>query len=109
MDLLSETGKLGAKPFSTPMVPNSQLTKDGELLEDPKRYRRLVGKLNYLTVIHPDITYSVSVISQFMASPTVHHWTALKYILCYLKRVPGQGIVYCNHGHYLIECFSNAY
>ena len=30
LDLLSEIGKLWTKPFSTPMVPNSQLTKDGE-------------------------------------------------------------------------------
>ena len=29
LDLLSETGKLGAKPCSTPMAPNVQLTKEG--------------------------------------------------------------------------------
>ena len=51
-DMLSETGKLGAKPCSTPMAPNVQLTHEGELFKDPTRYRRLVGKLNYLTVTH---------------------------------------------------------
>ena len=56
-DLLSETGKLGAKPCSTPMTPNVQITKEGDLFEDPKRYRRLVGKLNYLIVTRPDIAY----------------------------------------------------
>ena len=29
LDILFETGKLGAKPFSTPMAPNVQLTKEG--------------------------------------------------------------------------------
>ena len=48
-------------------------TRGGKLFEDPKKYRRLVGKLNYLTVIHPDIAYSVSVVSQYMSSPTVGH------------------------------------
>src|SRR5262249_13853466 len=52
LDLLTETGKLGAKLCSTPMVPNEHLTKDeGESFDDPERYRRLVGKLNYLTVM----------------------------------------------------------
>ena len=51
LDLLTETGKLGAKPCSTPMLPNLQLTKDGELFEDAGRYRRLVEKLNYLIVL----------------------------------------------------------
>ena len=56
-DLLFETGKLGAKLCSTPMTPNVQITKEGDLFEDPKRYRRLVEKLNYLIVTRPDIAY----------------------------------------------------
>ncbi|KAM7509738.1 hypothetical protein LguiB_008613 [Lonicera macranthoides] len=108
LDLLAETGKLGAKPCSTPMIPNVQLTKDGPLFEDPEKYRRLVGKLNYLTVTRPDIAYSVSVMSQFMSSPTIHHWEVLEQILCYLKGAPGRGILYANHGHTRIEGFSDA-
>ena len=46
------------------LAPNVQLTKEGELFEDPERYRRLVEKLNYLTITHPDIAYLVSVLSQ---------------------------------------------
>jgi hypothetical protein len=108
LDLLSGTGKLGAKPCRSPMVPNLQLTRDGELFEDPERYRRLVGKLNCLTVTRPDIAYSVSCVSQYMSSPTVDHWTAVKQILCYLERAPGRGILYTNHGHTRIECFADA-
>lgn len=43
LDLLSETGKVGAKPC-TPMMPGLQMLKHGELFEKPKRYMRLVGK-----------------------------------------------------------------
>jgi hypothetical protein len=71
-------------------------------------YRRLVGKLNYLTVTRPDIAYPVSIVSQFMASPRTTHWAALEQILCYLKGAPGRGIWYRNHGHTHIECFSDA-
>ena len=38
-----------------------------------KRYRRLVGKLNYLIVTRSNIPYSISVVNQYMFSPTVNH------------------------------------
>ena len=85
LDLLSETGKLGVKPCSSPMVPSVHLTKEGETFEDPERYRRLVGKLNYLTITRPDIAHSIIVVSQYMSSPTINHWAAVEQILCYLK------------------------
>ena len=56
-----------------PMTPNVQITKEGDLFEDPKRYKRLVGKLNYLIVTCPDIACSVSILSQYMSSPTINH------------------------------------
>ena len=72
-DLLSEIGKMRVKPCSSPMAPSVHLTREGEIFEDPERYRRLVGKLNYLTIKRLDIAYSVSVVSQYMSSPTVDH------------------------------------
>ena len=105
LDLLSKTRKLGAKPCSTPMTSNVQIIKEGDIFEDPKRYTRLVGKLNYLKVTRPDIAYSVSVLSQYMSSPTVSHWVAVEHILCYLKEAPGRGMLYKKHGHTKIECF----
>ena len=72
-NLLSETGKLGVKPCNSPIVPSVHLTREGEIFEDPERYRRLVGKLNYLTVTRPNIPHSVSIVSQYMSSPTVDH------------------------------------
>ena len=107
LDLLSETGKLGAKPCSSPMAPSVHLTREGELFEDLKRYRRLVGKLNYLTLTL-DIAHSVSVVSQYMSSPTVDNWAAVEHILCYLKGAPGRDILYSNHGHNRVERFTDA-
>ena len=107
-DLLSETRKLGVKPCSSPMVPGVHLTREGETFEDLERYRRPIGKLNYLTITRPDIAHSVSVVSQYMFAPTVNHWEAIELILCYLKRAPGYGILYSNHEPNRIECFSDA-
>ena len=84
LDLLSKTRKLWAKPCSSPMAQSLHLTREGELFGDLERYRRLVGKLNYLIVTRPDIAYSISFVSQYMSSPTVDHWAAVEQILCYL-------------------------
>ena len=108
LNLLSKTGKLGVKTCNSPIVPGVHLTREGETFEDPERYRRLVGKLNYLTVTHPGIAHSINVVSQYMSAPTVDHWAIVEQILCYLKGALGRGILYSNHGYNKIECFSDA-
>ena len=57
LDLLSETRKLATKPSQSPMAQSLHLTREGKVFKDPERYKRLVGKLNYLTVTCPIIAY----------------------------------------------------
>jgi hypothetical protein len=45
-----------------------------KLLSSPERYRRLVGKWNYLTITRQDASFTVSVVSQYMARPRCPHW-----------------------------------
>ncbi|XP_048232350.1 uncharacterized mitochondrial protein AtMg00810-like [Ricinus communis] len=93
LDLLKETGKIGAKPALTPMETKTKLNlEDGDPLTNIGHYQRLVGKLIYLTVTRPDISFAVSVISQFMHAPRTSHLEAIDRILSYLKGTPGQGI-----------------
>ena len=67
LDILEETGMLECKPVDTPMDLNVKLVPgQGEPLRDLRRYQRLVGKLNYLTITHPNISFPVSVVSQFL-------------------------------------------
>ena len=61
----------------TLMTLNVQITKEGDLFKDLERYRILVGKLNYLIVTRLKIAYSVSVLSQYISSPIVSHWTTV--------------------------------
>ena len=92
LDLLFEIEKLGVKLYSSPMVPCVHINKEGETFEDPKKYRSLVGKLNYLTVTRLDIAHSVSVVSHYMSSPTIDYWAVVEQILFYLKGARGRGI-----------------
>jgi transposase InsO family protein len=94
LDIISEAGLLGSKPISTPMDQNHQLARsEGELFSEPEKYRRLVGRLVYLTITRPELSYSVHVLAQFMSSPMITHWEAALRVLRYLKGCPGQGIL----------------
>ena len=60
LDILDETRLMGSKTVDTPMDPNVKLCVDlGELMTNPNNYGRLVGKLNYLTITRPDISFVV--------------------------------------------------
>ncbi|CAJ2657775.1 unnamed protein product [Trifolium pratense] len=100
---------IDCKPVDTPMDPNVKLLPDqGEPYSDPGRYRRLVGKLNYLTLTRPDILFPVSVVSQFLNSPCDSHWNAVVRILNYIKRAPGKGLVFTDNGRTNIVGYSDA-
>ena len=97
------------------MLPQIEVTiplncgiQDMGCYKNPERYRRVVGRLNYLTITRPDIAFPVSVVSQFMSSPRTAHWDAVCHILKYLKWAPGYGIKYQNHGHHNVEGFTDA-
>jgi hypothetical protein len=109
LDILQDTGYLGSKPVATPMESNLKLMPDeGDFIDDPDTYRRLVGKLIYLTITRPDISYAVSVVSQFMTNPRVPHMNAVIHILKYLKNAPGRGLFYRSSGHLRIEGYTDA-
>uniref|UniRef100_A0A2N9GSX8 Integrase catalytic domain-containing protein n=1 Tax=Fagus sylvatica TaxID=28930 RepID=A0A2N9GSX8_FAGSY len=109
LDILQDTGYLGSKPVATPMEPNLKLMPDeGDFVDDPDTYRRLVGKLIYLTITRPDISYAVSIVSQFITNPRVPHMNAVIRILKYLKNAPGRGLFCRSSGHLRIEGYTDA-
>ena len=106
LDILEETKLLGSKPVETPMGPNVKLYEDqGELQSNPKRYRHMVVKLNYLTITRLDISFAVSVLSQFMKDPRLPHWEVVIQIVRYLKAHPGCSLLYKANGHLGVEAY----
>ncbi|GFZ21891.1 hypothetical protein Acr_29g0010530 [Actinidia rufa] len=104
-----DIGMLGCRPASTPMVPNLKISAEsGELLPDPSIYQRLVGRLIYLTNTRPDLTFAVSIVSQFMHSPRTSHLDAVYHILRYLKSCPGRGLFYKSGVQSGLSCFTDA-
>ena len=99
---------MNSKSVDTPMDPNTKLLPyQGKPMWDPEQYRRLVGKLNYLTVTRFDISFIVIVVSQFLNSPCEDHWNAVIRILKYIKGSPSKGLLYGSNNHTRVFCYSD--
>lgn len=94
LDLLKDTGCLDCKPSSLPLQQNHALltSQDVPDISDVSLYRRIVGRLIYLTISRPDIAYTMHTLSQFLAHPKPIHLQATYRLLRYLKGTCGQGI-----------------
>ena len=109
LDILQDSGLTGARPTQFPMEQNLKLTTtDGELLNDATKYRRLVGRLIYLTVTRPDIVYSVQTLSQFMHEPRKPHWDAALRVLRYIKGTPGQGLLFSSNNSLALKAYCDS-
>lgn len=94
LDIITESGLLGAKSVSHPIEQNHKLTlASGDSLSGPFRYHRLVGRLIYLGITKPELSYAIHTLSQFMHDPKPDHWEAALRVVRYLKGNPGQGIL----------------
>jgi hypothetical protein len=67
-----------------------------------------MGKLVYLTVTRPDISYSVSQVSKFMHAPRTPHLEVIMKILRYLKGTPGKEILMKNNNSTEVCGYSDA-
>jgi hypothetical protein len=107
--LLSDSGFLGTKPVSTPSDPSTKLHNDaGQPYPDIPSYRRLIGRLLYLTTTRPDITFITQQLSQFLAKPTITHYHAATRVLRYLKNNPGRGLFFPRNSSLHLSGFSDA-
>ena len=108
LDILSDTGLTGAKPAKFPLPKALRLSIDtGHVLPNPEPYRRIIGRLLYLTLTRPDISYAVQHLSQFLQHPTDSHYSAAMHVLRYLKGTPNKGLFYLVTNNLNIVAYSD--
>ncbi|XP_019058443.1 PREDICTED: uncharacterized protein LOC109116811 [Tarenaya hassleriana] len=109
LELLEEFGMLGCKPIATPMDVTQKLSlESGDILEDPTLFRKLIGKLIYLSITRPDICFSVNKLSQYMSQPRSAHLQAGMRVLRYLKNDPSQGLLYATDSDISLSAYCDA-
>ena len=99
--VLQKFGMENAKPINTPVDASLKLVKTTEDCESVEQvqFQSAVGSLLYLSIMtRPDITYAVSNVAKFCASPSKQHWTAVKQITRYLKGTLSLGLLYRKDG-----------
>ncbi len=97
--MLHMFGMVHCNSTKVPMAKGVRLIVDmNEEKVDATTYRKMVGKLIYLVNTKPNLSFSMSVMSRFLAKPQQPHFNAVKQILRYLKDIIDCGILY-RRGH----------
>ena len=96
--VLERFAMVNCNPAKSPIPQKTELpTGNAEEVEFAKDipYQQLVGCLKWIaSSTRPDIAYAVSQLSRFNTAWTIHHWTAAKHVLRYLKGTEHVGITY---------------
>ncbi|WVZ85688.1 hypothetical protein U9M48_032583 [Paspalum notatum var. saurae] len=81
---------------------------NGTPLDDPSRYRHIVGSLVYLTVTRPDIAHAVHILTQFVSAPTSVHFGHLLRVLRYLQGTSSQCLFYARDSPLQLHAYSDS-
>nr|GEY07577.1 hypothetical protein CTI12_AA091260 [Tanacetum cinerariifolium] len=109
LDLLIDAGLTGTKPSPFPLLTQLKLSLDkGTIFKDVGVYRRLAGRLLYLNMTKPDISYVVQHLSQFVSAPKDVHMQAALHLLRYLKGTISKGLFYHVQPYLQMTGFSDA-
>ena len=97
--MLKHFGMFESKSVNNPIMPGFKMSRDDHgVTVDETYFKQMMGSLMYLIGTHPDIMFSISLISRYLAKPTELHLQAAKKILRYLKGTTNYGILYKKRG-----------
>ena len=100
--VLKRFNMINVKPAATPIAQHFKLSKaqvPGSVEESKEMesipYANIIGSLMYAMICtRPDISHAVSITSRYMSDFGREHWSALKWMLRYLRGAGNFGILY---------------
>ena len=108
-DILVVASMADCKPVVTPLPLQLNLRVENDVqFSNPKFFRTLAGKLQYLTLTRPDIQFTVNYVCQKMHSPMVSDCNLLKRILRYVKGTTTMGISIIKDTDFKLRAYSDS-
>ncbi|KAL8151262.1 hypothetical protein V2J09_021070 [Rumex salicifolius] len=96
-------------PTKSPLDRGVKLSSaPNEFMVDATPYRRLIGKLNFITQSKPNISFVVQHLIQFMHSPTPQHYKAAMHTLLFLKGTMNFGLLLNNTPDYKLQGYCDS-
>lgn len=93
---------------ATPLPKGHKFDPQSPTLADAEQFRRLIGRLLYLNLTMPNITYIVQHLSQFVVNPCDTHMQAALHVVKYLKGTFTMGLFYSSTSTFDIEVYCNS-
>ncbi|XP_074288351.1 uncharacterized protein LOC141613508 [Silene latifolia] len=109
MDILNDLKMENCSDAKFPMQQGLKLSIDqGELLDNPEQYRRLIRRSLYLNMSRLDISYGVQHLSQFVSNSRIPQMQAALHVVKYLKSTINAGLFYSAQSNLQLVAFSDA-
>ena len=103
--LLKRFGLESCNPIGTPMIAEQKLsTKDETPTVENKKYRSMIGGLQYLIYTRPNIVN----VARFQVDSRQEHYAAIKKIFSYLKGTIEFGLWYERSNDFTLYAYINA-
>ncbi|KAL0423852.1 UNVERIFIED_CONTAM: putative mitochondrial protein [Sesamum radiatum] len=109
LDIIKDVGLLQGRSVTTPLAPGLKFgTESGRALQDPGKYRRLIGRLLYLGFTRPEICHAAQQLSQHVQHPCQQHLDAALHLVRYLKASPSTGLFFPSNNDFKLKAYCDA-
>ncbi|KAL0440782.1 UNVERIFIED_CONTAM: Retrovirus-related Pol polyprotein from transposon RE1 [Sesamum radiatum] len=106
LDIIKDARLLQGRSVTTPLPPGLKFgTESGMALQDPGKYRRLIGRLLYQGFTRPEICHAAQQLSQHVQHPCQQHLDAALHLVRYLKASPSTGLFFPSNNDFKLKAY----